>query len=82
MTRSSVLKAGLIYNKLTDNISVNQIPNIYPNEAFEYLGLEKTPVERTFYRTIERLGDKFEFFLERHQQFLVKNDLVSKKNNS
>lgn len=35
---------SLIYNKLTDNISINQIPNIYPEEAFEYLGLEKTPV--------------------------------------
>ena len=70
---------SLIYNKLTDNVSINQIPNIYPEEAFEYLGLEKTPAERTFYRTIERLGDKFEFVLERHQQFLVKNNLVTKE---
>lgn len=70
---------SLIYNKLTDNVSINQIPNIYPEEAFEYLGLDETPAERTFYRTIERLGDKFEFVLERHQQFLVKNNLVSKE---
>ncbi len=70
---------SLIYNKLTDNVSINQIPNIYPDEAFEYLGLKETPAERTFYRTIERLGDKFEFILERHQQFLVKNNLVSKE---
>ncbi len=73
-----VLKS-LIYNKLTDNVSINQIPNIYPGEAFEYLGLEKTPAERTFYRTIERLGDKFQFVLERHQQFLKRNDLISKE---
>jgi transposase len=70
---------SLIYNKLTDNVSINQITNIYPQEAFEYLGLDKTPAERTFYRTIERLGDKFEFILERHQQFLMRNDLVSKE---
>ncbi len=70
---------SLIYNKLTDNVSINQIPNIYPEEAFEYLGLDETPAERTFYRTIERLGDKFDFVLERHQQFLVKNNLVSKE---
>ncbi len=70
---------SLIYNKLTDNVSINQIPNIYPDEAFEYLGLKETPAERTFYRTIERLGDKFEIILELHQQFLVKNDLVSKE---
>jgi transposase len=70
---------SLIYNKLTDNVSINQIPNIYPNEVFEYLGLKETPAERNFYRTIERLGDKFEIILELHQQFLVKNDLVSKE---
>ena len=70
---------SLIYNKLTDNVSINQIPNIYPDEAFQYLGLEETPAERSFYRTIERLGDKFEIILELHQQFLVKNNLVSKE---
>jgi len=70
---------SLIYNKLTDNVSINQIPNIYPEEAFEYLGLDKTPAERTFYRTIERLGDKFDFVLERHQKFLVTKNLVSKE---
>ena len=38
----------LIYNKLTDNVSINQIPNIYPDKAFGFLGLKKTPTERTF----------------------------------
>jgi hypothetical protein len=70
---------SLIYNKWTDNVSINQIPNIYPHEAFEYLGLKEVPAERNFYRTIERLGDKFEIVLELHQQFLAKNDLVSKE---
>ncbi len=70
---------SLIYNKLTDNVSINQIPNIYPDEAFRYLGLKETPAERTFYRTIERIGDNFGFILELHQQFLVKNNLVSKE---
>jgi len=53
--------------------------NIYPDEAFEYFGLKETPAERNFYRTIERLGDKFDIILELHQQFLVKNDLASKE---
>ncbi len=70
---------SLMYNKLTENVSINQIPNIYSDEAFEYLGLEGTPAERTLYRTVERLGDNFEIFLELHQQFLVKNKLVSKE---
>src|SRR4030066_2095778 len=68
---------SLIYNKLTDNVSINQIPNIYPDEAFDYLGLKETPAERPFYRTIERIGDNFGLILELHQQFLVKNKLIS-----
>ncbi|NJD53668.1 MAG: hypothetical protein FIB07_12460 [Candidatus Methanoperedens sp.] len=43
------------------------------------MGLKETPAERNFYRTIERIGDKFEIILELHQQFLAKNDLVSKE---
>jgi len=70
---------SLIYNKLTDNVSINQISNIYPEEAFQYLGLDEIPAERTFYRTIERLGDKFDILLELHQQFLICNNLVSKE---
>jgi len=70
---------SLIYNKLTESLSINQIPKVYPRETFEYLGLKETPAERNLYRTIERLGDKFEFLLELYQQFLVKNDLVSEE---
>ncbi len=65
--------------KLTDNVSINQIPNIYPEETFQYFDLDKTPAERTFYRTVERLGDKFDIILELHQRFLIKNNLVSKE---
>jgi len=70
---------SLIYNKLTDNVSINQIPNIYPDEVFGYLGLKEIPAERTFYRTIERIGDNFGIILELHQQFLVKYNLISKE---
>ncbi len=70
---------SLMYNKLTENVSINRIPNFYPDEAFEHLGLDETPAERTFYRTVERLGDKSEVFLELHHQFLVKNNLISKE---
>jgi hypothetical protein len=70
---------SLLYNKLTNCLSITQIPKVYPKEAFEYLGLKEPPAERNLYRTIERLGDKFELLLELHQQFLIKNDLVSKE---
>jgi transposase len=70
---------SLIYNKLTNNVSINQIPNIYPREIFQYFDLDETPAERTFYRTVERIGDKFEIILDLHQRFLIKNNLVSKE---
>ncbi len=70
---------SLIYNKLTDNVSINQIPNIYPEETFQYFDLDGIPAERTLYRTVERLGDKFEIILDLHQRFLIKNNLVSKE---
>jgi len=40
---------SLIYNKLTESLSITQIPKIYPKEAFEYLGLKETPAERNIY---------------------------------
>ncbi len=70
---------SLIYNKLTDNVSINQIPHIYPDETFQYFDLNEAPSERTFYRTVERIGDKFEIILELHQKFLIENNLVSKE---
>ncbi len=32
---------SLVYKKLTESLSITQIPKIYPKEAFEYLGLKK-----------------------------------------
>jgi transposase len=69
----------LMYNKMTHSVSVNQILNVYPEEAFEQLKLKETPSERSLYRTIERVGDNFAFILERYHEFLRKHNLVSNK---
>jgi len=69
----------LMYNKMTHSVSVNQILNIYPEEAFEQLGMKKTPSERSLYRTIERTGDNSALILEKYHQFLKKHDLISNK---
>lgn len=68
---------ALIYNKLTHSVSVNQMLNVYPSETFEYLGLKKKCSERALYRTVERIGKKAAFVLDRHQTFLKRNGLVS-----
>ena len=69
----------LIYNKMTHSVSVNQILNIYPEEAFKQLKMKKTPSERSLYRTIERTGDNSVFILEKYHQLLKKYDLISNK---
>jgi len=69
----------LMYNKLTHSVSVNQILNIYPEEALQQLKLKKTPSERSLYRTIERTGDKSVFILEKYHQLLKKYNLISNK---
>ncbi len=47
---------SLIYNKLTDNVSINQIPNIYPEEAFQYLGLDEIQQKEHFTGLLNDLG--------------------------
>ena len=69
----------LMYNKMTHSVAVNQILNIYPEEAFEELKLKETPSERSLYRTIERTGDNSTLILEKYHHFLKKHDIVSNK---
>lgn len=69
----------LMYNKLTHSVSVNQILNIYPEEALEQLKFKKTPSERSLYRTIEKTGNNSIFVLEKYHLLLEKYNLVSNK---
>ncbi|MDI6917297.1 MAG: transposase [Thermoplasmatales archaeon] len=70
----------LVYNKLTHSVSAHQIPNTYPSEAMEQLGMKKSvPAERSIYRTLERVGKYFPVVLDRYQDLIVKHGLVDKK---
>lgn len=66
----------LVGNKLTQAVSIHQIPETYPMEFSRQLGMNEPLAERTLYRTLERIGKNFPVFLERYQTFLKKHDLI------
>jgi len=70
---------AFIYNKLGKCVSVCRINEVYPVECFESLGFKENPKERTLYRDLERIGIKWRFIIERYQQLLKKNTLISKE---
>src|SRR3989344_5378578 len=67
-----------VYNRLTDCVSVSRLPEVYPQELFEQLGFNKKPSERSFYRNLERIGDKYALLIERYQQLLKRHNLITK----
>ena len=69
----------LVGNKLTHAVSILQIPEIYPQEFAQQLGMNKPLVERTLNRTVERIGQNFPIILERYHQFLKKYDLIDQQ---
>ena len=68
-----------VYNRLTSCVSINRIREVYPTELFRQLGFNSMPSERTLYRNLERIGDKYKFIMEKYQQLLRKYNLVSEK---
>jgi len=68
---------AFINNRLDKCVSINQIREIYPEELFESLGFKEAPKLRTLYRDLERIGIRYPLIIERYQQLLKKNDLVS-----
>jgi len=68
-----------VYNRLGKCVSISQILSVYPTEAYEYLGFNDTPKERTLYRDLERIGLHHKFIISRYQQLIKKHNLVSKE---
>jgi len=68
-----------VYNRLTDCVSVSRLPEVYPQELFEQLGFKEKPSERSFYRNLERIGDKHALLIERYQQMLREHKLITKE---
>ncbi len=69
----------LFCNKMSNSVSVHQIPKVNPKEAFEKMGLIGTPSERKLYRTIKCMGEKHQFILMNYQGLLQDHNLVSEK---
>ena len=67
------------YNRLGDCVAINQLNEIYPEELFKQLGFKEVPAERSFYRDLNRIGQRVPFFLERYQEIIKINGLTSEK---
>jgi transposase len=67
------------YNKLGKCVSINRLTSVYPEEVFEHLGFKETPKERTLYRNLERIGLYHKIVINKYQQLVKKNNLVSKE---
>lgn len=67
------------YNRLGDCIAINQLNEIYPEELFNQLGFKDVPAERSLYRDLDRIGQRAPFLLERYQEIIKVNGLVSEK---
>lgn len=67
------------YNRLGDCVAVNQLNEIYPEELFRQLGFKYVPAERSFYRDLDRIGQRVPFFLGRYQEIIKANGLATEK---
>jgi len=66
----------LVHNKLDKDVSINQILNVYPTDKLEYIGFNKPPSERTFYRVLESIGKNKKIIDKKLLIFLSKNNLL------
>jgi transposase len=69
----------LVGNKLTHAVSIVQIPETYPLEFAQQLGMSEPVKDRTLNRTLERIGKRFPIIFQRYQQFLEQHDLVDEE---
>jgi transposase len=55
------------------------LTSVYPEELFKQLGYRKIPADRSIYRDLDRIGQRVPFFLNRYQEIIKTNGLVSEK---
>ena len=68
----------LRYNNLGEKQAISRLLH-HPKELFETMGFRDIPSERTLYRAVERVGKAFPIILERHQEMLRRNKLITDK---
>lgn len=69
----------LLYNKLEESFSINQMVNGYSPKLFELLKFDEIPSDRTLYRNLSRIGKNHTFLLENYQQFIKTENFVADK---
>lgn len=69
----------LIFNRLDECFSINQIKNGCSSELFSLLKFKEIPSNRTFYRDLSRIGKNYTFILENYQQLISEENLVADK---
>jgi len=67
----------LIYNRLGECHAVSRLADVTPMELFSSVGALGPISDRTLNRSLERIGQKFELFHARYQQWVKKHDLAS-----
>jgi len=79
-TKAKNIKASaklFVDNRLDKCLSVHQIINFYSKEHLELLGFRDDISERTLYRNLTRIGERYQFLTTRYQEILTKFNLVS-----
>ena len=69
----------LLNNKLGQSVSINRILDFTPEELQDLIGFKDNISERTLYRTLERIGERYQFILELYQQWIQEQNLVDPK---
>lgn len=71
----------LMVNKLEESVAIHRLLDFTPEDKLSILGFKHGTSDRTLNRTLERLGEKCQFILERYQQWAKKNNLIDKTQN-
>lgn len=78
--KSGILKETtklLVANRFGGCIAVSRLPSLHKQEFFELLGFKKAPSESPIFRNIKKIGKLFPILLERYQQIIKQQNLVS-----
>lgn len=70
---------AFVNNRLDKCVSLSQITQSYQLEWFEFLGFKEIPRDRTLYRDLERIGEKYRFVVEKYLCLLKQRNLIDNK---
>ena len=71
----------LMVNKLEESVAIHRLLDFTPEEKLRLLGFRGAVSDRTLNRTLERLGEKSQFVIDRYQKWVKDNQLVDMTQN-